>query len=257
MKMMKCVLALCAVATLSYGHFPWIHSDGFSLSPNSNVRMYVGWGHGFPFGAFMDSSQVDNLQITGPNGAVSATFENSHRFAADDRVREEGVYFLSAERPASYYSQTTEGGQRGSKEDLADEFHVRSCTYTHSFMKALVNVGQPQYGYDIPVGHDFEVIPQKNPLHLSQGDVLPVVVLLHGEPVAAEINATYAGYSRVSTDDDFVYETSTDETGTATIPLSSHGVWLLEVVLEQGYADTDVCDIERFRSVLTFEVPGN
>jgi uncharacterized GH25 family protein len=255
MKRIKILLTLCALTAIAYGHFPWIHSEGFTLSPNSRLRMYVGWGHGFPFGSFMDSSEISGLKITGPSGEVPAGFDNTHRFAAEERVKEEGVYLLEAVRPASYYSKTTQGGQRGSREDLTD-FHVKSCTYTHSFMKAIVNVGAARADVNQPLGHDFEVIPGENPLNVGVGGELPVKVLLKGEPVEASVHATHVGHSSAVDDGEWVFEGTTDTGGNARIPLSSPGVWLVEVVYSRDYPDQDVCDTERFRSVLTFGLPA-
>ncbi len=243
------LLFVLILTTATMAHFPWIHSDRFVLDKGKSIALYVGWGHGFPFGGFMDSSETQNHTIISPTGEkVAASFTSTHEFKTNEKMNTEGTYLLGAVRAPSFYSKTTKGGKRGNLKTLKDD-KVLSCTYTYSYMKGLVNLGKGTQGATGTIGHDMEITLSKDPATLALGEKLPFTVLFQGKPAVVTVNATWHGHMG---SEEYVESITTDKKGQGNITLSHQGVWLFEAVLEMPYAEEDVCETERHRAVLTF-----
>jgi uncharacterized GH25 family protein len=96
-------------------------------------------------------------------------------------------------------------------------------------------------------------LPLSGPTRLAAGATLPVKVLSNALPLSgARIDATYGGYSEQA--DDFAASLETSKEGTATIPISQNGLWLVSAAYEPPYPDPAVCDIYRYKFSLTFTV---
>lgn len=242
-------LLLLALTTATFAHFPWIHSDKFVLDKGKSIALYVGWGHGFPFGGFLDSSAIDNHTIVAPDGKrVPASFSSTHEFETDEKMKQEGNYLLGAVRNPSYYSKTTTGGRRGNLKTITNA-KILSCSYTYSYMKGIVKVGKGGEGATGKLGHDMEIILEKDPSTLKVNEKLPFKVLFKGKPLAVKVNATWHGHVG---EDEYVETITTDKKGKGSIKLTHQGVWLFEAAHELPYPEEDVCQTERHRAVLTF-----
>ena len=170
-------------------------------------------------------------------------------FQPENNFSKPGSYLIVAKRKTGFYTKTTQGGKRQSKEGLKN---VIKCSRSQMCMKAIINVGDGQGKVDSKVGHPLEIIPLANPAELKAGDYLPVQVLLHGKPYNDKIFATYMGFSTEK--DVFAYTSKTDRQGKGRIRILQPGVWMIKVEHQQPYPDQDVCDVESFIATLTLEV---
>ncbi len=86
-------------------------------------------------------------------------------------------------------------------------------------------------GYRRTVGHLLELVPQRDPLTLKAGELLPVQVLLQGKPLAG------AGVERsdlvTKLPEDRITRYTTDAQGIALVPLRARGVHMLGVDLDR------------------------
>ncbi len=248
-KMKSILLIVATISTACFAHFPWIHADRFVVNTDKTIGLFVGWGHGFPFGSFADTTSISNHQIIAPDGSdVPASFKTPFEYKTDDRQQVEGIYMLGAVRDASYYSKTTTGGRRGNRATITDATPI-SCGYTHTYMKALVKVGNGGDGALGVLGHDLEIILEKDPSTLQDGESLPFTVLFNNEPLSVTVNATWHGHIG---EEEFVSSVTTNDQGKGSIVMNNQGIWLFEAVYETPYPDEEVCDVEKYRAVFTF-----
>ena len=232
-------------------HYPWLNTDGYSRHLGELPKITVGFGHRYPLGRFLQQKDLEGLTLLDPAGrAIPLTSENSFEFEPEEGLKKPGVYTVAAQRKAGFYTKTTEGGKRQSKEGLSN---VLKCSRSHMGMKALLTaedkVGELN---TTPVGHPLEIVPQANPAALKAGDYFPVQVLLRGKPYQGKVFATYMGFSTEK--DVFVYAAKTDRDGMGRIRILQPGIWLIKAEYEEPYSDQKVCDVESFSATLTLEV---
>lgn len=235
---------------LASAHFPWINVEDFSPDQGSNLSMTIGYGHAYPFAGFLSKDKVESLLLRGPvEKTPDIHFTSDFEIKSSESLSAPGVYVVTASKNPGFYTKTIEGGKQTSRKGLKN---VIKCSYSHNFMKAIVNVGDGPGRVDAPCGHVIEIIPMKNPKVLHAGDTLPVKVLYKGKPWAGEIFATYAGFSTEK--DAWSQKVKTDRDGTAKIHLKHGGYWLLKVAHDEKYPDPSECDNESYIASLTFEL---
>jgi uncharacterized GH25 family protein len=216
--------------------------------------MTIGYGHAYPFGGFLPKDKTDNLSIKGPSTkSPGLTFTSDLEIKSSENIAEPGVYVVTAEKKPGFYTKTAEGGKQASKKGLKN---VLKCSYSHAFMKALVNVGDASGDgsgrVDAKTGQVMEIVPLKNPRDLRSGATLPVLVLYKGKPWTGELAATYAGFSTEK--DSWAAKVATGWDGKAGIPLNHGGYWIVRAVQEEKYPDCSECDVESYGATLTFEL---
>jgi len=239
---------LCPVAS---AHYPWLLVDKPNPAPGSRVILTAGWGHHFPQDSLLKTRELAKLTILAPDGQeVAATPRSATSFASAPLVRP-GVYLVAASRKPGFYTKTTEGGRRQSKQGLKN---VVVCYHSRMTMKTILMVGEGEGRVDQRFGHPLEIIPQAEPAAVGVGGKLMVQVLLNNQPYQGEIQATWAGFSPDK--NRFAFATATDREGRAMIPLSHPGLWLVKVDHRQPYPDPEECDQEVAVATLTFLVPG-
>ncbi len=250
------VIATCYLTMIggfsscAYAHFPWINADNYSPEPGDSIYITIGWGHRYPLGRLLMKDNLDSLVLINPDGKEEALFPVSDQaFCPETNFSAPGLYIVSAKRKTGFWTKTTEGGKRQSKEGLSN---VIKCFRSHMNAKALINVGKGKRLMKNRVGHALEIVPLINPAELRVGDYLPLQVFLNGKPYSDKLYATYMGFS---TDKDvFAYTTKTDSQGKGRIRILKPGIWLIKVEHQRPYPDKDVCDVESFISTLTLEV---
>ncbi len=236
--------------TQAQAHFPWINVDNYSPDTGDSAHITIGWGHRYPLGGFLKMADLENIAMVGPDGGKEPVSSVSDlEFQPENNFSKPGSYLIVAKRKTGFYTKTTQGGKRQSKEGLKN---VIKCSRSQMCMKAIINVGDGQGKVDSKVGHPLEIIPLANPAELKAGDYLPVQVLLHGKPYNDKIFATYMGFSTEK--DVFAYTSKTDRQGKGRIRILQPGVWMIKVEHQQPYPDQDVCDVESFIATLTLEV---
>ncbi|WP_339137721.1 MAG: DUF4198 domain-containing protein [Candidatus Electrothrix sp. GW3-4] len=237
----------------AFAHFPWINTDGYTHHSGGTPHISIGWGHRYPLGRFLRQEDLENMSLRGPGGyEISLKASNSMEFEPEEALSTPGTYTVAAQRKTGFYTKTTEGGKRQSKEGLSNVLH---CSRSHMTMKALLTVGETEEAEALnttPVGHPLEIIPQASPASLRAGDYFPVLLLLYGKPYQGKLFATYMGFSTEK--DVFAYTAKTDKKGMGKIRILQPGVWLIKAEYQEPYSDQQVCDVESFSATLTLEI---
>ncbi|MCI5209805.1 MAG: DUF4198 domain-containing protein [Candidatus Electrothrix sp. ATG2] len=240
---------LCSQAL---AHYPWINADSYSLNTGETPHINIGWGHRYPLGRFLQQEDLENMNLLAPSGQeLPIKAINIMESEPEEALTAPGTYTVAAQRRAGFYTKTTEGGKRQSKEGLNN---VLRCSHSSMNMKALLTVGGKKNASvnKTAVGHPLEIIPQASPASLRAGDYFPVQVLLRGKPYKSKLFATYLGFSTEK--DVFAYTAKTDQDGMGKIRILQPGVWLIKAEYQEPYPDQKVCDVESFSATLTFEI---
>jgi len=245
-----CITIICLVffSAPVCAHYPWINLSDYTPETGSGIKMTIGWGHQYPLAGFLKKSSLETLEITGPE-KTKLKFVSDLEIESQESISTPGAYIVAATRKPGFYTKTTQGGKRASKEKLKN---VIKCSFSHMCMKAIVNSGDGKGKVAAIVGHPMEIIPLKNPADLRAGDYMPIRVLCNGKPFKGYVFATYAGFSTQK--DTFAYTTKTNKKGNGKIRILKPGVWMIKASYEQHYPDEKVCDVESFIATLTFEV---
>lgn len=162
----------------------------------------------------------------------------------------DGPVWLVAHRLPQTWSRTAEGWKEGGRDANPE---AASVEVYEKFSKTLMNAGGP--GYDAPLGHRLEIVPAADPAELAPGDELPVRVLLDGEPIAATVHATFAGFSERPGTWAYVTETAEGAAGhEAVVETWAPGLWFVRA--EHTAPGGEGVDGHVLRAVTSFEVAG-
>jgi uncharacterized GH25 family protein len=149
------------------------------------------------------------------------------------------------------YSNTPDGFKPGTRAENPDAIFTNRY---EKFSKALVGASDASFA-TTPLGHVLELVPLTNPADLKAGDELQVQVLYNGQPIAAEVTATFAGFSE--TPMTFAYATETGDEygqpGIASIKVWEPGYWYVRVAHDADDPANDV-DTHVLRAILSFAV---
>ena len=119
------------------------------------------------------------------------------------------------------------------------------------YAKALLSSSGDNAYHSRPVGMTIEIIPERSPYLLKQGDSLTFRVLFRGQPARGlQVESTWAG----SGGSKKTIAGRTDPEGRIVIPLQSAGKWRIHTILMERSSDTSVVDWESYWASLTFEV---
>jgi len=246
----SCLWVFSVFCSQAQAHFPWINVDNYSPDVGDSSHITIGWGHHYPLDGFLKKNDLKSFVIIDPDGKKETISSRSElEFQPENNFSDPGVYLVAAQRKTGFYTKTTQGGKRQSKEGLSN---VIKCSRSQMSMKSIINVGEDKGKVDRKVGHSLEIVPLANPADLHVGDYLPVQVLLNGKPYSDMIFATYMGFSTEK--NVFAYTTKTDRQGMGKIRILQPGIWLIKTEHEQPYPNQAVCDVESYVATLTLEV---
>lgn len=205
---------------------------------------------------FMESEELEPLEhvqaslLQNGHSRSLALRENAPAMVLEGSARlvEKGTAILVGHRDGLVWTETTKGWQQAPKDACTG---VLSSGKYEKFCKTLVTVGRADDAWREPVGQRLEIIPGKDPARCKAGDALPVTVLFDGRPLAAEVSATYNGFSPAP--NVYACTARSDADGVAYVPISHDGTWMVraEHVLEQP---TAAYDRHVLRAVLVFGV---
>lgn len=249
-------LAICMGLSIFFsnqasGHYPWVNADGYSLHTGELPKINIGYGHGYPLGSFLQKEDLEDILLLDPAGKkFPLKAANVIEYEPEEALSEPGIYTVAAQRKATFYTKTTDGWKKQSKEGLSN---ILRCSRSHKSTKGLLMVdAQDAAVSKAELGHPLEIIPQANPASLHAGDYLPVQLLLRGKPYKSKLFATYMGFSTEK--DVFAYTAKTDQEGMGKIRILQPGVWLIKAEYEEPYPDQKICDVESFSATLTLEI---
>ncbi len=236
-------------ATAAQAHYPWLMASHYAPEQGRAATAFVGWGHVFPLEGFMAADRLESISMVGPDGKKQALEAGEGVGYPTPELKAEGAYVLLATQKSGYYTRTTKGNKRQSKEGLDG---VLYCSYSSNNMKAVLTVGNGDKGAaDKRHGQVLEIVPLSNPADLRVGDFMEVQVLLRDEPYDGMVFSTYGGFSSEGA---YAYTIEPDNDGKASIRILHPGKWLVRANVRQPYPDSNVCDIESYTTTLTFQV---
>jgi uncharacterized GH25 family protein len=237
-------------------------------SSGGKTTVYFGWGDFYPVHDFLRPGQLKRLSFQAPSGEAKELTPGEGGFHATPiDFPAKGTYLVAAELNATYVTEIVEDGKfrvvQKPRDDLPKNAKVIESKFGVQFAKAIINVGEIEpkdQAASAPVGHELEIIPLKNPVHLREGDYLPFKIQFKGSPVksplaAPEIKATYLGFSTGK--GVFAWSGELDREGIVKLKLSRSGIWQIHVVHSHEPPPEMVgkADKMEYKASLTFEVP--
>lgn len=250
---MKCLNQIICIAVLSLAvcftspiqaHDTLLVMDTYQASINCTPGLKVFSAHNFfpPEDALMGPDRLADVFFITPS---------YKRVSQSTKLEEPGTYICLAVPVNGFATKTPEGYQRGKNKKEVENPVL--CSNSIKYAKAIFTVGKAGGdAYSKPLGQEIEIIPLKDPATLKTGDVLPVKVLKEGQPARTYVYGTHDTFSQEK--DTFCYTTRTDKQGIAKIKLIHNGTWVLIAKMEESFADSAVCDVQRWAATLTFYV---
>lgn len=231
-------------------HYPWLMASNYTPPVGSSMTAFIGWGHSFPLEGFMPNDRLADIALVGPDGKKLALDPKADVGYATEELKAAGSYVLLATQSSSFFTRTTQGNRRQSKEGLDG---VLGCSYSSNNMKAILSVGGDKEMGQAGKRHGqiLEIVPLSNPVKLRVGDFMDVQVFVRDQPYEGMVFATYAGFSNEGA---YAYAIEADNEGKASIRILHPGKWLIRTNVRQPYPDTKVCDVESYTTTLTFQV---
>lgn len=243
------LLPFCFSASLVNAHCLWLNIDNHQAKVGQAVQIEIGWGHRYPKDEVIEEkflNQVYALDSKGAKIPLKQKSPNEFEFVPTA----EGSYVILADIHPGFLSKTTDGYKLQPKTGLDN---VVSCFRYDIRAKAFVTVGQKAKMPDQAIGDTLEIIPLTDTRDSRKGEVLPVKVLYYGEPLSSvDVRATYAGFS--DQPNTFALTIRTDQKGVARIKILEKRDWVVNVMHEVPYPNTEECDKYRYNTCFTFKV---
>ncbi|VVS93901.1 DUF4198 domain-containing protein [Desulfoluna spongiiphila] len=230
----------------------------FIINP---VKLAAVKGETLPFSVlsshvFMVSEEVEPVAnvsvklVSGTSEIPVSLSENPTLMTLDGAVTlaGDGTAILSGHRKGMVWTQTDSGWKQAPKNECTGV--IKSGKY-EKFCKALVTSGYPDKGYAKVLGQTLEIVPVTNPARVSPGDELTVMVLYKGKPLAAEIFATYDGFS--DDPNTYAYYSRSGDDGLVRVKVTHDGTWMIRVEKKEE-TPTPRYDSHVMRAVLVFGV---
>lgn len=232
-----------------FSHNLWLTADNYSPKPGDSVTIDIGWGHGLDKKETMKKNSFRRIYVITPDGKKIRSIkinDTRFRFTAEKA----GSYAVGAEINPGFMSKTTTGRVMRNKKGLNNAV---SCMNFDIRAKTIINAGGEVPSSKKLVRHPLEIIPLNDPGNLKKDDVLQVMVVFNGKPVAAcDIHATHEGFK--GKDHEAALSVKTDGNGKATIKIIQRGTWVLQARLEKPYPDSKVCDKYMYAAGFTLSV---
>ena len=233
---LKFVGALLAVflSRAVHAHDTWLLPDSFEVAPKSTITLDLTSGMAFPK---LETGPKSERVQTAPCRLAGRTFELSDISAGPNSLRlkselsEAGVATFWVElppksielKPAEVQEYLDEIDAPASvRKQWAEMKPQRWRELYAKHPKTFVRVGDPKAdrSWAEPVGMALEIVPEKDPTALREGDELPVRVLKDGAPYPEfSVNAVAEGETKGET-------RKSDSTGRIVFTLSKEGRWL-------------------------------
>lgn len=243
------LLLLCFSASIVNAHCLWLNIDNDQANVGQAVRIEIGWGHKYPRDEVIKEGFLNHVYAIDSKGAkipLKQTSPTEFEFVPTG----EGVYPILADIHPGFLSKTADGYKLAPKTGLDN---VVSCFRYDIRAKAFISAGQKAKMPDQAMGDTLEIIPLTDTRDLTKDEIFPVKVLYDGEPLSSvDVRATYAGFS--DQPNTFALTTRTDEKGVARIKILEKGDWVVNVIHEVPYPNTDECDKYRYNTCFTFKV---
>lgn len=229
-------IALVCAAALASAHETWILPSTMRVATGHPVTLSLTSGMSFPADSFaIDPKRVSRAEIR-LNGKLEQLRGGRSRPTALRYTwipRAPGIATIAVELGSKtlvlqpklieeYFQEIHAGPSiRAQWDSIPKPKQWRESYIKHA--TSFVRVGAPRgdSSWASPLGLGLEIVPERDPTVLVEGDALPVRVLRRGAPLSGfAVGARREGQSTES----FV---TTDATGRVSVPLPGAGRWLL------------------------------
>lgn len=247
------VLSLSSIAV---AHHVFIMPEKFRVAPGEVFTVGYHAADGFPASTQLpkrlDSAALHTPGSTKPLGDLGVDgLRRTAKVTAPS-----GYFILTAVNPASSADMSANSFLNYLKEESlthviearekAGESALPGRERYSMFLKSIVLAGTPNDGYKHAVGTPIEIIPEKDPAQVKDGESLPVRVLVKGKPMSGlQIFAATVGTPAQNIG-------KTDANGRIAVTVKP-GPWRLHTIHMERVQEEKV-DWESFWTTLTFEI---
>jgi len=258
------LLFLLLFPSLGASHSLFIQSGRYTLSEGKGSPLFFCFGHHFPVDEAVRRSKLNFVRVIDPQGdAVDIALRDEkslHSYVVD--YEQPGTYVLVAETNPGYFAMYTDkkGRKRHSLKPLNTFVEkaqsVESSMRSSQWTKTYVTCEHPSSPFPAEVGLPLELVPQKDPSTLKQGDSITFKVHYDGKPYDGQgtWDATYAGFSTES--EDMYFPKTNVRAGEFTLPLEASGRWFVRFYTKNDppKENTGQYLTEKRTTTLSFEV---
>jgi uncharacterized GH25 family protein len=257
------VILVLLSGNLVLGHTIFIQSTNYWIQKGYSKYLYFGWGHHLPLDDGIQGKKLRFIKVINPAGDTSdieiKTGRSLHSYPVEYDTP--GTYTLAAATNPGFYTIYIDQEKRihhhiGPKSEIKDAARFIVSLFTHQSAKAFVVCEKPSSETPGPVGFDWEIMPERNPSEIKDGDIVDFTVLYKGKSYtgAGIYWASYNGYSTGF--DDYFHTEDTVEKGRFSVHFTRPGIWYVSFYVDQDPPAeiADECNMVRFKSTLVFEV---
>lgn len=229
------LLIVAILANVASAHDTWLLPSRFEVAPNERVTLDLTSGMAFPeneTGPKRERVENAKARLAGRTFDIPDIAPAAKSLVFTATLPEAGVAALWVQLPPKSIELKPEQVEEyleeiGAPESVQKEWQETEPQRWREFytkhQKTFVRVGDPQSdrSWSEPVGTGLEIIPERDPTALREGEEFVVRVLKNGKPHADfALNAVAAGGKKGET-------RRTDANGRAVFRLNKAGAWLL------------------------------
>jgi len=243
-------LIVGAYTSIAYAHDMWLNMDHHYREVGAAAKIYLAFGHSYPFSDFGDPGKMKSYYYLDPRGMKHPIKAQKDIPGTKFRIDQKGTYLAAVEMDPIFKCVTPEGHKFKSKKEAVD---CIKCTFNQKFAKTIFYGDKPDGdAYRKALGHSLEMIPQKDPGLIRPGDYLTIKALFQGKPLkSVYLYATYLGFS---TEGVFAFTAKTNGQGIAKIKILKPGIWYIYLPHMTPHQEKEECDKDKYAAILTFEV---
>jgi len=223
------------VAAAAHAHDTWLISDRFEVAPKTMVTLDLTSGMAFPtldVGPKRERVEAAKCRLWGSTFDITDISPGPRSLVFKTELVETGVATFWVKlppksielKPAEVQEYLDEiDAPPNLRKQWAEMEPKRWRELYTKHPKTFVRVGHPQTdrSWMEPTGMALEIVPERDPTALLEGDELPVRVLRNGAPHPGfSLNAVAAGETKGETQ-------KTDAAGRVTFRMRNSGRWLL------------------------------
>jgi uncharacterized GH25 family protein len=231
------ILSAITFAILSSvrAHDTWLMPDHFDVAAKANIKLDLTSGMAFPkleVGPKRERVKEARCRLAGRSFEISDISAGPNSLVFKSELPEPGIATFWVKlppksielKPAEVQEYLDEiDAPANVRKQWADMTPQRWRELYTKHPKTFVRVGEPPAdgSWAEPVGMALEIVPEKDPTTLREGDELSVRILKNGTPYGAfSLNALATGETKGETQ-------KTDSAGRVTFRLNKAGAWLL------------------------------
>lgn len=254
------------IALPAAAHDFWLQPQRFWVAPGAPVSVSLLVGHGADRELWdADIARVTSVRAIGPAGTADVRAGFRQGGMGDVTFETPGVHVLALETtqaqstlPADQFRDYLE------EEGLTPAITLRQQAGTVGAdgrelysrrAKALVRVGSGATAQaahvTTPVGMTLELVPERDPYGVPEGEPMAFGVIYKGRPLAGAL----VKLTDLSADDEPVSTQRSDADGRVTFDVPRRGEWQMNVVWTEPLSGNAEADFETVFSSLTFGFP--